>query len=279
MAISIDRAPQALAADQRLVFERLSNLVRNTRLADAAYDRLPAAKSGRFISVDVARYLANEFRSWDGRIRHTPSTGIPAGAYAHDRLLREIAARKPSESRPVLLITAGGAGSGKTTLLKESVQRATLTFDNQLRNYERGSAILDAALSAGWKVQVKYVHRPFQDVVQGVLERSQRTGRWNSLAELAASHFEAQQTVIRLRKRFLNRVQFRAIYNVSDAFAGDRERGARVFFFELAASGCYHIPNASTLQGQVPQVVKACVKEGRVCEQVARLVLRQGLAT
>lgn len=279
MPVVIDDPPASLAADQRLVFEQLCKLVVQQAHADASYNRLPASKNGTVISVDVARFLAPEFRSWDGRIRHTPSTAIPAGAYAHDRLLRELARSTPSQQRRVLHITAGGAGSGKTTLLSKVSLNASLVFDNQLRNYKRADVVLSRAIASGWKVHVSYVHRPFADVVKGVVERSQRTGRWNALDELAQSHIDAQTTIVRLRRKYASAAQFRAIYNASELSDRERPRGARVFFFELAEGGCYHLPSAETLRAQVVKVVQASVKQGRISKEFARILLRSGTQT
>jgi hypothetical protein len=290
MPLSIDSVPASLAADQRLVFENLVRIVTNTREADRRYEKLNAAKGGKVISVDIARFLAPEFRSWDGRIRHTPSTAVPAGAYAHDRLRRELSNRRHADGasakgdaargkKPTLLISAGGAGSGKTTLLSEQTHNATLVFDNQLRSFARADELLALATSLSWNVHVLYVHRPFRDVIRGVLERSQRTGRWNALGELAQSHVDAQATIVRLREKYKSKVLFRAYFNISKVFKGDRARGDRVYFFELAKGGCYHLPSAQALRLQVRSVVEASVKQGRISKEFASLLLREDAAT
>lgn len=189
-----------LAGDQKFVQDIFLQLIRNPKKADAIYDAIPDSKSGKIVSVDIARFLAPEFETWDGRVRHTPSTSQPAGEYAHKRLLRALKAGKPNS---ILLITAGGAGSGKTSALRINqsgslVDDADLVFDNQMRDYTRSCEIVRTAFVCRWKVRLLYVHRPFQEVVPAVAERSLRTGRWNRLKELPEAHIESRVTVLNL---------------------------------------------------------------------------------
>lgn len=240
--------PVDLAPDQRFVFDQLAAAVQ-AKGADKLYNALDRAEGGRIVSVDLARFLSPAFRTWDGRLRHTLSTANPAGAYAHDRLRRELARPR---GRKRLLVTAGGAGSGKTSTFAPLAGSADLVFDNQLRSLDRAAQIVDIALERGWTVEIAYVHRPFIDVVRAVIERSRRTGRWNSLAELPRSHIEAQHTVLRLRRRFKpeqrrGRLVFTARFNASEG-AGDRAPGARVLFRELDKGGPYHLGDAQEAQ-------------------------------
>lgn len=261
--------PKHLEADQRGVFRRLDQLLRAPG-ADGRYDRLKETSGGRIISADVARLIVPEFQSWEGRLRHTPATGQPAGAYAHQRVLRALA--QPVAVRR-LLITAGGAGSGKTTLLKDKASRFDSVFDNQYKDYERARQVLDLALSHGWDVMVIYVHRPWRDVVRAVIERSQRTGRWNNLAELPRMHIEAQQTIRKLQGKYASRVAFRAIYNVSEG-QGRQPRGSRVYFRDFKQGRPYHRSNAQSLLHVIPQVVDEAISRHVVCEQVAAIITK-----
>jgi hypothetical protein len=223
---------------------------------------------GTIINADIARFLVPEFLKWSGRIRHTLSTGEPAGAYAHARILRELKARA---KRRELLITAGGAGSGKTTSLEQAREGADLVFDNQFRHFARAEEVLKVAIAAGWRVQVIYVHRPFDDVVRAVIDRSQRTGRWNRLSELPKMHLEAQRTIVRLFDQFAHQAAFHAIYN-AQAGVGDRPRGARVFLREFRPGGVYHHADASTLAQLIRPVLRTALKDGLACKEVARLI-------
>ncbi len=261
--------PKHLEADQRGVFRRLDQLL-HAPGADGRYDRLKEASNGRIISADVARLLVPEFQSWEGRLRHTPATGQPAGAYAHQRVLRALA--QPVAVRR-LLVTAGGAGSGKTTLLSERSRAFSLTFDNQFKDEARAREVLDQALVHCWKVLVVYVHRPWRDVVRAVIERSQRTGRWNALAELPRMHIEAQRTILKLRKAYQDRVVFHAVYNASEG-RGGQPRGSRVPFVDLSAGGRYHRSDAQRLARAIPQVVQETLAQHVVCGEVASLITK-----
>lgn len=263
--------PQGLAADQRLVFRRLLRTL-SGRDADRVYDALPESLGGSVISVDVARFVADEFATWDGRVRHTLSTAKAAGGYAHDRIVREL--RSPGK-RKRLVITAGGAGSGKTSLLglPREDRTADLILDNQLQNFDRARKILTAAHDAGWEVWVLYVHRPFHDVVRAVIERSQRTGRWNRLADLPAAHAQCQATILRLLKQFRrnNQIRFRASYNASKGVPGP-DRGSSVYFRDLRKGGRYHLGDAQQLLRSIPPILDAAVQGGIVCRELAGII-------
>lgn len=274
MGLSIEQ-PKGLAADQQLVFRRLSRTLAG-RDADRRYDALPDSRGGSLISVDVARFVAPEFAEWDGRLRHTLSTANAAGAYAHDRVLRELRSRA---GRKRLVITAGGAGSGKTSLLdlKRDDATADLIFDNQLQNFDRARTVLSAARDAGWEVWVLYVHRPFHDVVRAVIERSQRTGRWNRLADLPAAHIRCQSTILRLWHdlRRSDKVRFRGSYNASRGIPGP-ERGSRVYFRDLKRGGPYHLSNVQELLRTIPPILDAALQAGIVCRELGGII-GQGL--
>ena len=261
------KTPESMPADMRGVYQRLAKLVSSPK-ADGLYNGLSQSRSGKIISADVARLLAPEFRTWSGRVRHTPATGAPAGAYAHDRLMRELQDRG---GRRTLLITAGGAGAGKTSQLRAQTAIADLIFDNQLREVSRAREILKTALRHDWQVEIVYVHRPFADVVRAVIERSQRTGRWNWLYELPAAHIEAQRTVVTLWREFGDSTPVDAIYNASNGFE-QQPAGSRIDIQELDPGGRYHYADGKELAKHVASILKAAVREGAVCKEVARII-------
>jgi hypothetical protein len=261
-------SPGKLAADRRGVFDRLSERLSSPG-ADAAYNALPAAKKGKIISVDTARFLAPEFRSWSGRIRHTPSTGNPAGAYAHDRMVRELARERTGTKR--LLITAGGAGSGKTSQLKAQTSIADLVFDNQFKDLSRAREILRLAVKHGWTTEVVYVHRPFADVVRAVIDRCQRSGRWNALAELPAAHAQAQRTIVSLWQEFRETVNLHAIYNASEGMA-TQPLASRVLFRALREGGVYYLQDDEKTHSIISKTLQQALAEGIVCREVARII-------
>lgn len=277
MKLQIQR-PKNLKKDQELVFDELCRRVKSPD-ADHDYDRLRRSFNGRMLSADIARNLALEFRSWDGKIRHTPSTANPAGAYVHARLLRELA---NPEGRRNLLITAGGAGAGKTTALRDRTKTAHLIFDNQFRDLTRAREILKLALAHGWEVEVLHVHRPFDDAVRAVAERSQRTGRWNALEELSSAHIEAQRTIVTVWQEFHRRAHIHAIFNASQAPRKSSGRkssppGNTIPIPQLDAGGDYHFPNHAKLEEQIPKVLQEAIDKAIICKELAALIGRKYL--
>jgi len=93
-----------IAPDQSAVEQRLIDLVQDTARADAAFNAIPDTEGGRIVGTDVARFLAPEYATREGRLRHTISTAKPASAYADDlhagdrggRVERERAASRPA---------------------------------------------------------------------------------------------------------------------------------------------------------------------------------------
>lgn len=270
--------PGKLAVDQRAVFDRLKAILSGEG-ADRKYNAIPESRKGKLISVDVARLVSPEFQTWDAKVRHTASTVNPAGAYAHDRLLRELV--KPRTGTKRLVVTAGGAGSGKTSLLALTTDpvQADLIFDNQLRDFARAREILLTASKHGWETEFWYVHRPFADTVRAVIERSQRTGRWNLLADLPRTHMEAQATIVRLRREFYETpgIKFRAQYNASATphtpnAAPQPARGSRVFFRDLKEGGVYHHKDEKALLAMIPPILARAIKDGLICEELAAII-------
>ena len=61
---------------------------------------------------------------------------------------------------------------------------------------------VDEALSAGKRVAIIYIHRPIEQAIKGVVERTVQEGRVVPIDLLAHDHFNAQRTIIALEKRY-----------------------------------------------------------------------------
>lgn len=98
------------------------------------------------------------------------------------------------------------------------------------------------------------------------------------MAELAASHLEAQATIVRLQTEFGGRLGFVAQFNASSwwfkhhAGKDTRQVGDRVFFADLAPKGEYHLGDVNTLRSKVNQGLRQALQDGIVCEQLGDLV-------
>jgi len=162
-------------------------------------------------------------------------------------------------------------------MLGEVAKAADLVFDNQFRDVERARQILETALRSNWLVNVVYVHRPLLDVSLAVIERSQRTGRWNSLASLFKMHCSAQSAILSLRGEFLQKgVTFVAKFNVSERAANttpfQHKKGDRVLFKELKPEGRYHLGNAEEAGKKIAQVLQTAIQNNTICREVAEII-------
>jgi len=195
-----------LDPQQAQVQRELIEIVNDRGRADRAYNDLDDSHGGKVIGTDIARFLHPAYHSRRGRMRHTPSTSRPASAYAEDRLAREIGSPpdpRPGYTAPQLLMTAGGVASGKSTVITDDVVAAAdLVSDGQMKNPAKAIATIEQALRNGWIVEVRYVHRPFDDAAASAVQRGLRSGRWGPLAELPALHMAAQRAVVAVERHF-----------------------------------------------------------------------------
>jgi hypothetical protein len=219
-----------LSPEQARVEAELIATVQDAARADALYDRIADTIGGKVIGTDAARFLAPDYDTYEGRIRNTPATGNAALAYADDRYMRVITRPPPPKAghpRPIVLFTAGGVASGKTTSISEEVfTRASLVRDGTMRDVAKDFREIQTALDNGWDVQLTYIQRPFDLVVDGAIERAARTGRWGLLAQLPEIHMLAQRSFSAVAEHFKDnaRVDIRALYNT---WSPDRPVAAR----------------------------------------------------
>ena len=209
------QAPAPVAHDQAL--KRMESLIADPKKADAAYDALPDAMGGKVINTDTARELLPEFRdSYEGRLRYSRPTAKLGSRYAFDRLQRELQNRGERKS---LLVLAGGPAAGKSSSLsKETLKDADLVWDTTLQDSQKAEKAVGLALKNGWKVHVHYVHTDPEHWVKGLLERTQRSGRWGMFKGTPETHVASQQSVRDLMKKFGDKIHV-------DLFHNDYEKG------------------------------------------------------
>jgi Cdc6-like AAA superfamily ATPase len=142
----------------------------------------------------LSRELSEDYsHSKDSRARLAVAVHEPASALIKTLWTEMLAERDPS-GRNEVLITAGGAGSGKTATVeilgREVRDAAQIVYDTTLADYNSAIKKVEAAIAAGKRVTIFYIHRPIEKAVQGVLERAMRIGRTVPLKVLANDHFE-----------------------------------------------------------------------------------------
>src|SRR4051812_2189787 len=116
----------ALTPEEQRVADELRAILTGPN-ADAAYDAVPGAMSGKILNADLARELSPRYKCVADRIAFTPATYEPARDYVYDRFMRSIT---PAKEARVAMLLAGGAASGKTTSIRRAVQAADLVFDS-----------------------------------------------------------------------------------------------------------------------------------------------------
>lgn len=83
-----------------------------------------------------------------------------------------------------------------------------------MANLEKSRSQINRAIDNGWHVSVDYVYRPYEQAVEGMLDREAKNGRAIPLGPggLSALHVKSQEVFTQLRKDFANdaRVKFKA---------------------------------------------------------------------
>jgi len=166
---------------------------------------------GNVFDTDDARNLFEDYANADNQKRGRISQAVheAASQVASAALNQRI--REPAMSREsnVVAILAGGSGSGKGTIRRDlidginSPQQHAL-YDTTLSNYETAKQSINAILMAGKDVTIFYVHRPVELAMEGVQKRQLVTGRSVPPEFVAQSHYNAQNTIIKLSQEFID---------------------------------------------------------------------------
>jgi hypothetical protein len=186
-----------LEPDQRVVEETLGRFILDREGADPAYNKLTKSNNGQVLNTDVARELSPVYGDVDNRLRHTASTTAPARAYVLDRLVRELQTARTGDTPKTLVVSAGSPGSGKSTVMATIYLRdqPTLIWDTPLRDLPLALAAFQLAHQNNWETVVFYVHRPFRETCDAIVQRCLLDGRPVTLMEAINDRMGVQQTI------------------------------------------------------------------------------------
>ena len=189
--------PEERAVEQKFAAELAADLDGMRDRYEAQFENLLDRNNAQELSPDYAISL-------ESRQRWSVATLAPAGAFI-DWLFAKRLAELPPES--LIAFNAGGQGSGKTTAtrLADDKRRAAILMDGTLQDEVRSRAHIEAALSTGHFVQIRFVFCPWEKAVVNILYRAvEETGRIVPLQRAAGGHFQSPRTVLSLAADLLS---------------------------------------------------------------------------
>ncbi len=109
----------------------------------------------------------------------------------------------------IIVFLGGGPGAGKTSFstdpqYRDVLKEAAVVMDGTLANYERSATQIRFALDRGHQVVVFFIHRRFDEAIDGVISRacSPQSLRVVPLSVVASKHLGAVETLVRLKEEF-----------------------------------------------------------------------------
>lgn len=172
---------------------------------DSNLDSLVAEYRERFgksINTDNARELCPEYaatpdnRSLLAPLIHEASSTIAKQVWV------ELLAENANQGGLVIFL-AGGPGAGKSTVTRfpgfqQQFSEAIVVYDSTFATFPSANSKIQQALSAGFDVDIFYIHRQAGDAAFSVVCRAVDHGRTVPIEEIAQIHFGAQQTILKL---------------------------------------------------------------------------------
>ncbi|MFW6032633.1 MAG: zeta toxin family protein, partial [Phycisphaeraceae bacterium] len=283
-SLAVEEDEHDLSGELRRAQTRMREIAEDMERADALYNAIPDAEGGKVIGTDIARFLSPDYsagelgsnRRREAVAKYLHATSRVASAYAKDRLRREIMNRG---DRKVLMFTAGGVAAGKSSAIgPEEIEIADLIFDGTMRKPKRAIDDIRRALNQGWGVSVHYVHRPFELVVQGAIERADRTGRWGPLDELPEIHRTAQQSFLAVARHFADDPRVQIIAHLNAGTAENPVPSEVIPLKDLDKNGRFHYNQGDeqALQQIVQRVYERAVLGGRYDEAILERIAEPG---
>ncbi len=164
--------------------------------------------NGSTLDADRAKDLFPEYAiTLECRIKYASAVYEPAQQIVDQAFLGLVESR--SAKGKTVIFTAGGPGAGKSSFmftLEEEFKDAVVIMDGTLADRVRAQINIELALQHGCLVAIYYMHRRFEDCVQGVIDRalSSTSGRTVPMRVVATKYFGAIHTVQALAREFKN---------------------------------------------------------------------------
>lgn len=160
---------------------------------------------GNVISADNAKELSREYAENPAQFHRAVHRGSSALA---DAVFRQMISEPPPQGKlPEVAFLAGPTGVGKSTVFEDPTygplfKDAQVVVDGPLTTMHNAQVRIEAALDAGKKVSILYVHQDPTTAWQGVVERGAKIGRQPALDYHIKSHVGGLDTIHQLADRY-----------------------------------------------------------------------------
>lgn len=151
------------------------------------------------VSADDAKFVVPGFKPERSTDYHEGSSTLAKKYYV------ELLADKTTLDKPVMF-TAGGTGAGKSTTLRgktKAFSEFAAVYDGNMANAPSGIKKIDAALTTGRDVQIKFVARdPVIAFKYGVIPRIKKEGRLINISTHIGTHLDSAEAVTEIANKY-----------------------------------------------------------------------------
>jgi len=185
------------------------------------YKDLEETKNGKILDSDLVKKLYPAYNSSiENANKYLPSTLISSILFREWLYYTQLSEIAKLEN-PQIVFLAGGGAVGKSTVIEklklDLLEKANLIVDGTQRDLELSCKNIQAALLCNLEVSIIYVFRPIELALKGMIERAISTGRGWPLTAFADAHYQIQQNIFEMKRRFGNKIEVIAIDNSGES--------------------------------------------------------------
>lgn len=169
------------------------------------------AKYGNYVSGDDAKELFKDYNPELGGTRANAAAIQEAASTVSKAVFNKLLEENKGKGNNTVLFTGGGTGAGKTSAfnriaaMKVLKENSSIIYDSNLAKFDSAVQKIDAALAAGYKVNVGYTYREIIDAWKnGVLPRAQKMGRPIPPDVHISTHVQMVPTALKLMEHYKN---------------------------------------------------------------------------